>query len=138
MVICREVRGPVTHLDNFRVADLEGVAVVAYGSRLETYSWTGTQLQRTAFYNAPILITSAAVIKKFVLLGDVAKGLIFVQATQGGRQLSELGRVCLLPRITLLLLHLIFLGAHTGHKAMQFIRSCDLAVLDTRSRTSPI
>lgn len=89
----REMRGPVTHVGHMKGGDLEGVFLVAYGNRVETYVWTGEKLQRIAFYDAPILVTSVAVIKSFLVIGDVHKGLVFLQASSGGRQLSELGRV---------------------------------------------
>eukprot|EP00884_Botryococcus_braunii_P001193 jgi/Botrbrau1/11074/Bobra.0302s0016.1 len=92
MVYQRELRGPVTHVGHMKGGDLEGVFLVAYGFRVETYQWTGSRLQRIAFYDAPELVTSVAVIKSYLVIGDVHKGLIFLQASNGGRQLTELGR----------------------------------------------
>lgn len=92
--MCRELRGPVTHVGHMKGGDLEGVFLVTYGNRVETHFWTGEKLQRVAFYDAPILVSSVAVIKSFLVIGDVHKGLVFLQASNGGRQLTELGRVC--------------------------------------------
>jgi cleavage and polyadenylation specificity factor subunit 1 len=85
----------VTYVGHLKGGDLEGVFLIAYGNRLETYTWVaGNKLQRIAFYDAPILVTSVAVIKSYLVIGDVHKGVIFLQASSGGRQITELGRVC--------------------------------------------
>ena len=70
----REFRGPVTNLTS-----LEGYIILTIGNRLETHQWTGSSLQRTAFFDAPILIASLNVVKSFILFGDVHKGIYFVQ-----------------------------------------------------------
>ena len=74
MLCHREFRGPVTNLTS-----LEGYIILTIGNRLETHQWTGTSLQRTAFFDAPILIASLNVVKSFILFGDVHKGIYFVQ-----------------------------------------------------------
>lgn len=71
---CREFRGPVTNLTS-----LEGYIILTIGNRLETHQWTGSNLMRTAFFDAPILISSLNVVKTFILFGDVHKGIYFVQ-----------------------------------------------------------
>ena len=70
----REFRGPVTNLTS-----LEGYIILTIGNRLETHQWTGSTLMRTAFFDAPILISSLNVVKTFILFGDVHKGIYFVQ-----------------------------------------------------------
>ena len=85
---CREVRGPV--LD---ISVLDGVILAAAGTRLEVLELKGTALQRTAFYDAQILLRSVSVIKDYILLGDVHKSLTFVQSSQRSRQLNELSKV---------------------------------------------
>lgn len=71
---CREFRGPVTNLSS-----LEGYIILTIGNRLENHQWTGSNLLRTAFFDAPILISSLNVVKTFILFGDVHKGIYFVQ-----------------------------------------------------------
>ena len=88
---CREVRGPV--LD---ITVLDGVILAAAGTRLEVLELRGTALQRTAFLDAQILLRSVAVIKDYILLGDVHKSLTFVQSSQRCRQLNELSKACFL------------------------------------------
>ena len=89
---CREVRGPV--LD---IAVLDGVILAAAGTRLEVLELRGSTLQRTAFYDAQILLRSVSVIKDYILLGDVHKSLTFVQSSQRSRQLNELSKVHSIP-----------------------------------------
>ena len=71
---CRQFRGPVTNLTS-----LEGYIILTIGNRLETHQWTGSNLMQTAFFDAPILISSLNVVKTFILFGDVHKGIYFVQ-----------------------------------------------------------
>ena len=85
----REVRGPV--LD---ITVLDGVILAAAGTRLEVLELKGKVLQRTAFYDAQILLRSVSVIKDYILLGDVHKSLTFVQSSQRCRQLNELSKAC--------------------------------------------
>ncbi len=87
---CREVRGPV--LD---ITVLDGVILAAAGTRLEVLELKGKTLQRTAFYDAQILLRSVSVIKDYILLGDVHKSLTFVHSSQRCRQLNELSKVCI-------------------------------------------
>jgi cleavage and polyadenylation specificity factor subunit 1 len=70
---CREFRGPVTNLTS-----LEGYIILTIGNRLETHQWTGSNLLRTAFFDAPILISSLNVVKTYIIFGDVHKGIYFV------------------------------------------------------------
>ena len=73
---------------------LDGVILAAAGTRLEVLELKGKTLQRTAFYDAQILLRSVSVIKDYILLGDVHKSLTFVQSSQRCRQLNELSKVC--------------------------------------------
>ena len=87
MDMCRLVQGPVTGL-----ATLDGSLVVAYGSRIDLYAWTGLKLQRVAFHDAPVEVTCLATIKSFLVYGDALKGLYFLQAAQGTRQLTQISK----------------------------------------------
>lgn len=87
MIYAREFRGPVTNLTS-----LEGYIILTIGNRLETHQWTGSSLQRTAFFDAPILIASLNVVKSFILFGDVHKGIYFVQYRDQGKQLNLLSK----------------------------------------------
>ena len=71
---CREYRGPVTN-----VSSLEGYLILTIGNKLEVHQWTGSSLLRTAFFDAPMLISSLNVVKTFILFGDVHKSIYFVQ-----------------------------------------------------------
>ena len=53
---------------------------------------------RTAFFDAPILISSLNVVKTFILFGDVHKGIYFVQY----RDQVSCGLPCLLPIVCVL------------------------------------
>lgn len=70
----REYRGAVTCLSS-----LEGYLLLTIGNKLEMHQWTGSNLLRTAFFDAPMLITSLNVVKTFILFGDVHKSIYFVQ-----------------------------------------------------------
>ncbi|KAL3135403.1 hypothetical protein ABBQ32_007586 [Trebouxia sp. C0010 RCD-2024] len=87
MIYSREFRGPVTNLTS-----LEGYIILTIGNRLETHQWTGSNLMRTAFFDAPILISSLNVVKTFILFGDVHKGIYFVQYRDQGKQLNLLSK----------------------------------------------
>ena len=76
---CREFRGPVTAL-----AGLEGNLALAAGSRLEVHGLEGNRAARAAFFDAPFLIASLVVVRKFLLAGDAAHGPIFLQYRVGG------------------------------------------------------
>ncbi len=59
-------------------SQLDGLLVVAAGTKLEVHSWNGKQLVRNAFFDAPMCLTSLNVLKNYILVGDVHKGLTFV------------------------------------------------------------
>lgn len=50
------------------------------------------KLIRTAFYDAPLFVTSLSVVKNFVLVGDAHKGCRFVHSINGVRNLIELSK----------------------------------------------
>ena len=62
----------------------------------------GSRLVRTAFFDAPFLVTTLNVAKNYALAGDAAHGAIFVHYTVGAYDASVLG-----SRYTLLLICLI-------------------------------
>ncbi len=82
---------------------LDGVILAAAGTRLEVLELKGKTLQRTAFYDAQILLRSVSVIKDYILLGDVHKSLTFVQSSQRCRQLNELSKASMLSYYPLIL-----------------------------------
>ena len=65
--------------------------LLSCGNKVEMLAWAGSRggagpsLVKTAFYDAPLLITSLNVVKDYILLGDVHKGLSFVRYVVGGR-----------------------------------------------------
>ena len=50
------------------------------------------RLTRTAFYDAPLFVTSLSVVKNFVLVGDAHKGCRFVHSINGVKNLIELSK----------------------------------------------
>lgn len=59
-------------------SQLDGLLVVAAGTKLEVHAWNGKQLVRSAFFDAPLCLTSLNLLKNYILVGDVHKGLTFV------------------------------------------------------------
>lgn len=87
-LVGRELRGPV-----LEVAVMEGRILAAAGNRVEALELQGSVLQRVAFFDAQLLVSSLSTIKNFMLLGDVHKGLTFIHCTNSLRQLAELSKV---------------------------------------------
>ena len=85
---CREFQGPVT-----AVSAVEGFLVVAWGARLESHKWTGVKLETTAFHEASVMLTSLSTIKRFVVAGDVHKGVTFLQMTASTGAFNSLSKV---------------------------------------------
>ncbi|KAK9800221.1 hypothetical protein WJX73_000021 [Symbiochloris irregularis] len=83
----RLVQGPVNGL-----AVVEGTLVVAYGTRIDLYAWTGARLQRVAFHEGIVEVTCLATIKSFLMYGDALKGLSFLATQQGSRQLVPVSK----------------------------------------------
>lgn len=59
-------------------SQLDGLLVIAAGTKLEVHAWNGKQLVRSAFFDAPMCLTSLNLLKNYILVGDVHKGLTFV------------------------------------------------------------
>jgi hypothetical protein len=74
------------------LAVMDGRLIASAGNRLEVLELQGSGLQRVAFFDGQLLITSLSTIKNFVLLGDVHKGLTFVHCINNYRQLVELSK----------------------------------------------
>ncbi len=51
---------------------------MAAGHRLERHELEGPRLTRSAFFDAPFLVTTLNVVKHYALAGDAAHGAIFV------------------------------------------------------------
>ena len=87
IIYSRELRGPVTC-----VSSLDGALIVAYGSRVEGHAWADGRLTRTAFHDAPTTAVAALPVKNFVLVADAHRGLRFLHAINGVKNLIELAR----------------------------------------------
>src|SRR5690242_19959214 len=61
------------------VQDFKGQLLMSVGYKLEMHAWNGVQLLKTAFYDAPLFITSVSVVKDYILLSDVHRGCQFVR-----------------------------------------------------------
>mmetsp|Transcript_23855 Transcript_23855/g.66163 ORF Transcript_23855/g.66163 Transcript_23855/m.66163 type:complete len:958 (-) Transcript_23855:258-3131(-) len=77
----REFRGPVTAINS-----LEQCLLCAVGSKLLLHYWDGERLTEAAFFDSPLLITCINVIKNFVLIGDVHKGVSFIRYVEKPRE----------------------------------------------------
>ena len=75
------------------LAAIEGSLLVAWGSRLETHRWTGARLETTAFHDGSIMVTSLSIIKRFVVCGDLHKGITFLHITPDNRAFNNLSKV---------------------------------------------
>ena len=75
------------------LTSLEGYIILTIGNRLETHQWTGSNLLRTAFFDALILISSLNVVKTYIIFGDVHKGIYFVNYRDQVREALVLFRV---------------------------------------------
>eukprot|EP00798_Chlamydomonas_sp_ICE-L_P015928 gene15928-22062_t len=105
----REFQGPVTSVQDFK-----GFLLVSVSNKVEMYtetesaqrdqtpilfysglsdvSWTGSSLNKHAFYDAPMMITSLNIIKDYILVGDVHHGVYFIRYVEADRVLSLLGK----------------------------------------------
>lgn len=93
--ICRLVQGPVSAFTT-----VEGSLLAASGRRVDQYAWTGTKLLRIAFHDTALEVTCLASIKSFLLYGDALKGLHFLQAAPGSRQLTQISKAGSSPYCT--------------------------------------
>lgn len=71
---------------------VEGALVIAWGSRLEAQRWNGQRLETTAFHEAAVLVTSLSAIKRFIVAGDLHKGIAFLQLAPDGRAFNGLSK----------------------------------------------
>lgn len=105
------------------MATVEGSLLVAAGRRIDQYAWTGSKLIRIAFHDTAVEVTSLASIKSFLLYGDALKGLHFLQAAPGSRQLTQISKVhpllCSVPLVSLHLKVWQFL-AYAGRRIGEF------------------
>lgn len=85
---CREVQGPVTN-----IVSIDGLLIVAWGSRLESFAWKGQRLETTCFHEASVLITSLSSIKRYLLIGDIHKSVTFLDLVQGNHSFENLSKV---------------------------------------------
>ena len=79
----REARMACTAL-----AALDGHLMVAVGTKLTVHTWDGTELNSVAFYDTPIHTVSINVVKNFILVGDLEKGLHFFRWKDTGFEKS--------------------------------------------------
>ncbi len=77
------------------LAVMDGRLVVACGNNMQIMQLRGSSLHMISFFHAQLFITSVSTIKNFILLGDVHKGLTFVQADKNANYtaLSQLSKV---------------------------------------------
>jgi len=79
----REARMACTAL-----AALDGHLMVAVGTKLTVHTWDGSELNAVAFYDTPIHTVSINVVKNFILVGDLEKGLHFFRWKDTGFEKS--------------------------------------------------
>lgn len=77
------------------LAVMDGRLVAAFGNKVRMLELRGSSLHEIGFFDAQLLITSVSIIKNFILLGDVHKGLTFVFADKkvNYTRLAELSKV---------------------------------------------
>ena len=86
--VYREVQGPVMAL-----AAIEGLLIVGWGSRLDSFAWKGQRLETTCFHEARVLITSISMIKRYVVLGDMHKSITFLKLAEDTHSFQNLSKV---------------------------------------------
>ncbi|MCO5593054.1 hypothetical protein L7F22_047059 [Adiantum nelumboides] len=74
------------------IAALQGHLLVAIGTKIFLHSWNGTDLEGTAFYDAPLYVMSLNIVKNFVLFGDIHKSIYFMCWKEDGAQLVLLAK----------------------------------------------
>ena len=79
----REAKMACTALDA-----LGGHLIVAVGTKLTVHTWDGQELNSVAFFDTPIHTVSINVVKNFVLVGDLEKGLHFLRWKDTGFEKS--------------------------------------------------
>lgn len=74
------------------IASLQGHLLIAIGTKIFLHSWNGTDLEGTAFYDAPLYVMSLNIVKNFVLFGDIHKSIYFLCWKEDGAQLVLLAK----------------------------------------------
>lgn len=82
-----QFRGPVTV-----VRSLAGHLLLSIGTRIVMHVWTGRTLFGAAFHEFPIFVTSISLVKNFIVVGDLHRGIFFIRWKEEGKQLSLLGK----------------------------------------------
>ena len=67
---------------------LDGHLMVAVGTKLTVHTWDGRELNSVAFFDTPIHTVSINVVKNFILVGDLEKGLHFFRWKDTGFEKS--------------------------------------------------
>jgi cleavage and polyadenylation specificity factor subunit 1 len=67
---------------------LDGHLMVAVGTKLTVHTWDGAELNSVAFFDTPIHTVSINVVKNFILVGDLEKGLHFFRWKDTGFEKS--------------------------------------------------
>ncbi|CEF98575.1 Cleavage/polyadenylation specificity factor, A subunit, C-terminal [Ostreococcus tauri] len=67
---------------------LGGHLIVAVGTKLTVHTWDGRELNSVAFFDTPIHTVSINVVKNFILVGDLEKGLHFFRWKDTGFEKS--------------------------------------------------
>ena len=67
---------------------LDGHLIVAVGTKLTVHTWDGVELNSVAFFDTPIHTVSINVVKNFILVGDLEKGLHFFRWKANGFEKS--------------------------------------------------
>lgn len=82
-----QFRGPVSVIKS-----LAGHLLLAIGTRIVMHVWTGRTLFGAAFHEFPIFVTSISVVKNFIVVGDLHRGIFFIRWKDEGKQLTLLGK----------------------------------------------
>ena len=93
-VVCREVQGPA-----MAITAMNGLLLVGWGARLDAFAWTGQRLQTMCFHEADVMITSICHIKRYVVIGDLHKGVAFLQLAPDNHSFQNLSKVSLMPSL---------------------------------------
>ena len=87
IVVEKELKMPVTS-----IVHLDGYLGIANGSKVNVFSWTGTELVGAAFFDCQYHVTCVSVVKNYILATDAMKGCYFLRWTERVRILTLLGR----------------------------------------------
>jgi len=87
IIVEKELKMPVTS-----IVHLDGYLGIANGSKVNVFSWTGTELVGAAFFDCQYHVTCVSVVKNYILATDAMKGCYFLRWTERVRILTLLGR----------------------------------------------